>query len=143
MAQAPKLTLETSKPVRPSALYCTDGTELLFVAVEVEFLDHPGLPAFLLRDGDAQVPGFNRRGEVEPGVGFANRRRRDHGPRLAVIGRLDAVGQCSAEVLTAFALLTARIDVDANDVAARGQLDGQPLHGERFEALGEISRFWI
>src|SRR5688500_10795710 len=72
---------------------------LPFVAVEVEFLDHPGLPAFLFRDGDAQVPGFNRGGEVQPRVRFTHHACRDHSPGLAIVGSFHAIERRPAKIL--------------------------------------------
>src|SRR6188768_269607 len=92
----------------------------LFVAVEVELLDDPRLPAFLLHDGNAQVPRVDRGGQVQSGVRFADDLRRDHRPVLAVVGRLDAVRGRPPHVLEVLTLLAAGIDIDADDFAASG-----------------------
>src|SRR5262245_55797948 len=65
---------------------CAQSTCLLLISIEVEFLDHPGLPALLFRDGDAQVPGLDRSGQVEAGVRLAHHLLRNHGPVPAIVG---------------------------------------------------------
>src|SRR5678816_2689186 len=122
---------------------CPARLSLPFVAVEVDFLDHPGLPAFLFRDGDAQVPRFNRGREVQTGVRFTHHAWRDHLPGLAIVGHFDTIERCPAKILAVFALLSARIDFDLQDRAAGGQLDSEPLNWEGFEALGEVSGLLI
>jgi hypothetical protein len=94
--------------------------DLPFLAVKVQFLDHPRLPTFLLRDGDAQMSRFDRRGQIESCMGFAHHMRDNQGPVLSVVGRFDAVSRRPAHILAALTLLAAGIDVDGDDPAARG-----------------------
>src|SRR5689334_16254079 len=106
------------RPAVRRTAYPTVG--LTFIAEKVEFPDHPRLPAVFLRDRDAQVFRFDRRGEVETRMRLTDRARHRHRPRLPVIGRLDAVCERPAHVLAARARLAAGVDVDAGDPAARG-----------------------